>query len=352
MGMQAPEEVKELFSEYSDYLSNELLTYLDGQRTYDMYGMMRYFMGFADKDFKPIPAFGGKRFRSSLCLMIADRYGDKDAALCAALSLELFHNFTLIHDDIVDGDELRRGRPTVWKLWGSDHGINTGDAQAMLAYHVLTCGSKENPSRGLPVQEFLTERYLEVIEGQYLDFVLTDLPLGDEQLTEDAYFEMITKKTAVLIGAATKAAGMAVGARDEECDALWQYGLNLGIAYQLCDDAISIWGDPSVTGKIAHGDILAKKKTLPVLYAVSRMNGNDRNAFENMYNDKEPLNDGDAIELIRLLDTTDTHDHVREQINHYKSQSKQALDELSLSDDAKETLIRVNDALLPDSKSL
>ena len=352
MGMKEPQEVKELFSEYSEYLSQELLSYLNEQRAYDMYGMMRYFMGFEDKDFNPVSSFGGKRFRSSLCLMIADGYAKKAAALHAAMSLELFHNFTLIHDDIVDGDELRRGRPTVWKLWGTDHAINTGDAQAMLAYHVLTRGSKENSSAGLPVQEFLTERYLEVIEGQYLDFTLTDLPLGHEDVTEDAYFEMIIKKTAVLIGAATKAAGMAALASDKECEALWQYGLNLGIAYQLCDDAISIWGDPSVTGKVAHGDILAKKKTLPVLYAIAHMNENDKSVFEDMYNDSEPLNDGDAIELVRMLDTTDTHDHAREQINHYKSKSKQALEKLSLSDEAKEKLVRVNDALLPDSKSL
>ncbi len=239
-----------LFEGYGGEVAIGLREFLDEQPGYDMYGMMRYFFGFADEKLQSIDIYAGKKFRSSLCLLIADLYGAKDAALHAALSLEMFHNFTLIHDDIEDHDELRRGRKTVWSIWGINHGINTGDAQAILAYRLLTSGAAADPERGIPVADFLMQKYQEVIEGQFLDFTLTDLPIDHPDVHADAYFAMIARKTAALIGAAARAPAMLAGLSEKECSQLWEYGYNLGIAYQLCDDTVSIWGEKAKTAKI------------------------------------------------------------------------------------------------------
>ena len=160
---------------------------------YALYGMMRYFMGYTDESFKVNTQPVGKRIRPGLLLLIANSYGILEEAFPAALSIELFHNFTLIHDDIADHDELRRGKPTVWKLWGVDHAMNTGDAQLVLALRALDEPTKVSPDRSATLRIRLLDRYLEVIEGQYLDFTLAVARLNDSSVTEEAYLTM-TKK--------------------------------------------------------------------------------------------------------------------------------------------------------------
>lgn len=346
--MNGAQSVRNLFREYSSDIDTHLVALFRACPDYALYKHMAYFMGFRDEALREQETFGGKRFRSALCLMLADFLGVRGAARPAALSLELFHNFTLIHDDIVDGDTRRRGRPTVWKLWGVPHAINSGDGQLLLALSVLS-KDEHDPARSLSVQSFLTAQYLKVIEGQYLDFMQTECCIDDSQVTEAAYFEMVGKKTADLIAAATGVTGYLAEVSEEGKEALFSFGYNLGIAYQICDDTVSIWGSEAETGKRAYGDILERKKTLPVLYAYRTLNPSDRATLAQIYT-AASVSDSDAREVVALLDSVGTYEAMHSEIQRYAAQAKEEVHSLSLSAAHTATLTCVVDALLPDVK--
>ncbi len=312
-----------------------------------MYGMMRYFMGYADEKLHPKQTSAGKRFRAALTLFIAEQYGALAAALPLAVSIEIFHNFTLIHDDIVDGDETRRGRPTVWKLWGADHALNTGDAQSLLAFLALVKPNEGQVSVPEGVSAFLIERYLEVTEGQYLDFVMSTKGLVDPSLTVGEYFEMIGKKTAALIGAATKSAGMMAGAPESEQELLYQYGFALGVAYQIADDIVSIWGVEAETGKPLRGDLREGKKTFPVLRAFNVLPESDKQRFAVMYASPNDLSEAEIETLFMLIEKTDAFEESLKHVEHFKSEALTAAMKLSLSDEAKQRLMALTTALIP-----
>jgi len=321
-------------------------------RPYGMYGMIRYFMGFADEEFAPVDTFGGKRFRSGLCLLVSDIYDQPERLLPVALSLELFHNCTLLHDDICDQDALRRGRPTVWKKWGVPHAIHAGDAGLLLSLRPLLGDSFVNQQVAQLVRQFLFEQYLEVFEGQYVDQVLTEALLGDVNTTEEKYFEMIRKKTAVLIGASTKSVGLALELDDAETETLFQYGVHFGMAYQICDDMVSIWGDNTVSGKRLYGDIKEKKKTLPVLYAFTNVADEQKEFLLAAYNRDEEITDEYAREIVSILEQAGSYEYVRSEVEHHAACALSAVDRLTCSAGGKETLQAVTKALLPDIKTL
>ncbi len=311
-----------------------------------MYGMLRYFMGFADEHLEPACVYGGKRFRSALALLVGDMYGMLDRVIPAALSIELFHNFTLIHDDIVDNDTMRRGRPTVWKLWGIPHAINSGDAQLVLAYRALERLYEDDPMRAARVQAFLSACYLEVAEGQYLDFILTDMPLSDARVTRESYFEMIRKKTSVLVGAATKVAGLMAECPDAECAALYEYGVHLGMAVQLHDDLMSIWGDPQRTGKVAFGDLRERKKTLPIIFGLAQ-GGEVREMLLSRYVSDASMTDAEAAELAAALEAAGARKDLETEIARHQDAMRVAVGRLSLSASAQETLAALHIECMP-----
>jgi geranylgeranyl diphosphate synthase, type I len=348
--MTKPQEIAELFKEYSTQIDDALRAFFSDLPDRDMYAHLAYFMGFRDEKLVHIQGYGGKRFRSGIALMLGDWYGLRFEMLPIALSIELFHNFTLIHDDIVDGDTLRRGRPTVWKMWGVPHAINDGDAQALLASSIIATSTAE-PRRVLDAHTFLMKQYVRVTEGQFLDFTLTDIPLGDLRVTEEAYCEMIERKTADLIVASTGVVGTLAMLPSEECIALESYGRNLGMAYQVCDDVISIWGDAQFTGKRPHNDLYERKKTLPVLYALARLGEDDRTTLTNLYNKKEPLTESDVAVIISLLEKVGTYAYMRDEVSRYAHAAKAATELLGVSEKRKEKLKDVVDVLLPDIKS-
>ncbi|MBU6310765.1 polyprenyl synthetase family protein [Patescibacteria group bacterium] len=342
--MQQPGDVLALLGSYGSRVDAEARTFLE-RGPYAMYGMMRYFMGYADENLVSVAeCFGGKRFRSGLLLLIADQYGALEDAVPLALSIELFHNFTLIHDDIVDRDEMRRGRPTVWKLWGSDHAINTGDGQLLLALEAL---ERAHPARRDRARPFFLEKYREVIEGQYLDFELTAYSLNDPRTTEAAYLEMLTKKTSVLVGAATAGAGIAALMRDEELERLWNFGLALGRAYQICDDTVSIWGSGDMTGKVPHGDVRERKKTLPVLIAYERLTGTSRDEFAHLYGSKKSLSADEIQRAIALMNSVDAYGAARARVDREAGYARQAADSLAIPEVGKELLGSLVTTLLP-----
>lgn len=342
--MQAPQGIKELFTEYQTQIDAELEQVFSNTPKLPMYDHLAYFMGFKNESLEPEVTYGGKRFRSALMLMLGDWYGCKEQVLSYSVALELYHNFTLIHDDVVDGDTLRRGRPTVWKLFGHDHAINDGDAQLLMVAQFLAAAGKGDSNHA---QMFLLEQFLKVVEGQHRDFTLTEAQLGDLGVTEEAYRTMIGQKTADLIVAATVGAGMVAGVSKEEEQLLWDYGENLGLAYQVCDDVISIWADGAKTGKRDYGDLKERKKTLPILYAYRHLSGDAKDRLVYLYKQSNELDDESCQEIVDLLAEVDTHTVMREEIEVYAQKAKSAAAELLLPTEAKEKLMDIVDTLLP-----
>ncbi len=232
------------------------------------YSMMRYHLGWADREFQPVTLPSGKRLRPILCLLACSEIGgDTRQVLPAAAGIELLHNFSLVHDDIEDGDEVRRHRPTVWSLWGMPQAINVGDGMftlSFLALHRLTSSGVEADVALSALQTF-SETSLALTEGQYLDMSFETR----DDVSVDEYMRMIRGKTAALVGACLSIGSLVGGADAVQRDALTRFGISTGLAFQIQDDILGIWGDPEVTGKAAGNDILRRKKSLPILHALN-----------------------------------------------------------------------------------
>lgn len=232
------------------------------------YGMLRYHMGWLDERFQPAVVNSGKRIRPVLCLLACQAAGAPvERALPAAAALELLHNFSLIHDDIEDDSPTRRHRPTVWALWGRPQAINAGDAMFSLARMSLYKLAEQGVTaeRSLDALRIFDATCVRLTEGQYLDMSFE----GRLDVTVDEYLTMIGGKTAALIGASLEIGALVGGASPDARAALAEFGRNLGLAFQIQDDILGIWGDEAVTGKSAASDILTRKKSLPVVYALS-----------------------------------------------------------------------------------
>ena len=198
---------------------------------------------------------GGKRLRPVLTLMTADIFGtDYKKAMHAAMAVEMFHNFSLVHDDIMDDAPLRRGKETVHEKWDLNTGILSGDAMLIVAYQFFENYDAETFQQ---LAKLFSKTAIEVCEGQQYD---VDFETRDD-VTIDEYLKMITYKTAVLVGAAMKMGAIISKTDEKEAQAIYDFGLNLGIAFQLKDDYLDAFGDPKTFGKQVGGDIIENKKT-------------------------------------------------------------------------------------------
>ncbi len=332
-----------LFKEEHILVDEKIKDVLNEAGDLPMYHMLRYFMGYENDLQQPSSGRHGKRTRPVLLLLIAKMFGGADCAINLATAVELFHNFTLIHDDIVDNDEMRRGQPTVWKLWGVDHGINAGDAQLILTNRCLLRAVEDDKEHGILASRLLNDYFIEITEGQYLDFELTKKMLDDTSVTEDAYFEMIRKKTAVLVGASTAVGGVATGCSKDVSEKLFKYGEALGLAYQMVDDYVSVWGDVVATGKMSYGDIFERKKTYPVLH--TRKYGNGKRLVE-LYAKTNTLTDDEIREIILLFESAGAKDATKKHIQSYVKKAKSVVEELPVEDESKQILISVVDKLV------
>ncbi len=233
--------------------------------TPELQAMLTYHMGWTGPGAGPRAR--GKRIRPFLLLLVNQAVGGPwEHAIPAAAAVEFVHNFSLLHDDIQDHSPTRRGRPTVWARWGIEQAINAGDALFALAFRTLDALRAHHPADVvLDVQRALADACLALTQGQHLDLAYE----ARTDLTEADYWPMIRGKTAALLRAAAYM-GARLGHPDPEAAAAYaRFGEALGLAFQIWDDYLGIWGDPAVTGKSVASDLVARKNTLPVLYGLA-----------------------------------------------------------------------------------
>jgi len=268
----------------------EMQAVLAGRRL-ALYDMMRYHLGLAGTGEGRGPQ-AGKMVRPTLCLLSCEAVGgERRQALAAAAAIELIHNFTLIHDDIEDGSDSRHGRDTVWRVWGEAQAINAGDGMFVLAhlalYRLVEVGVPA--SLALEAARLLDEACLALCEGQHLDLEFEKRL----DVTAEDYLAMISGKTAALMGAATAVGALLGGAPQDAVDAFREFGRRLGLAFQVQDDVLGIWGDTAQTGKPAGDDIVARKKSFPVVHALGHASEDDRRWLRRIYS-------GDPVEPERV----------------------------------------------------
>ena len=270
---------------------------------------------------------GGKRLRPSLALMAADAFGNAaERAERAAVGLEIFHNFTLLHDDVMDQSDMRRGRPSVHAKWDVNTAILSGDTMLTLA---TRCVSDVDDSILRRVLDTFNEMALRVYEGQRLDM---DFEKSDRVGLED-YIRMISDKTGALLGAAAKIGALIGGASDEDAEHMAEYGVMLGLAFQIQDDWLDVFGDSMTFGKPIGGDINNNKKSFLLLTALATDTPDATALKEAM---KLPAGDTKIKIVTRLYERLDMTRHCREAIAAYSAKALGALKATSLSDDARE----------------
>jgi geranylgeranyl diphosphate synthase type I len=287
--------------------------------THGMYEMVRYHLGLDGSG-----AAAGKRMRPLLGLLaFASITGDYERALPGAAAVELGHNFSLVHDDIEDGDPERRHRPTLWKLHGIPQAINTGDTLftlSRIALHRLTdLGFPDG--KVLRLVRLYDETCLRLCEGQYIDIWTTE---HDEVMSVELYFDMIGRKTAALIAASIEAGALLATDDEQVIERYRAFGWALGIAFQLNDDLLGIWGTEQTTGKVAS-DLARHKKTLPVIYAFEHAGPEDRERLTALYATARP--DGDGVsEAVAILERTGARDYTRDEALRYRNDALRELD--------------------------
>ena len=264
---------------------------------------------------------GGKRIRPTLCLTAFDLYGGTPGpeVLSPAAALEVFHSFTLIHDDIMDRSPLRRGMPTVWKKWNEDTAILSGDVMLIEAYKLIVKAPAECRST---VLDLFSETAAQVCEGQQYDMEFE----GEESVSMEQYNSMIGLKTAVLLACSAKMGGLLAGAPETDCDALYRYGYDLGMAFQVADDYLDAYGDEKVFGKPIGGDILNGKKSWLTIRALEL--SSDPQAFIGAFGREctEPEECKAKIAQIKgLYDELGVPGQARSEVRRYSDMALEAL---------------------------
>lgn len=261
---------------------------------------MRYHLGWEDGRGKALEEPGGKMLRPTLCLICCESAGgDWTQALPAAAGIELLHNFTLIHDDIEDASSQRHGRETVWRLWGVAQAINVGDGMFSLAHLAML----RLAERGVPAKRvvaalrMLDEACLQLCEGQHLDLTFQ----AKAEVSRDEYLAMVESKTAALMAASTGIGALLGEASPTAVKAFREFGRLLGIAFQIRDDVLGIWGEVAETGKPAGDDIRTCKKTFPIVFALERAAGADRRRLRSLYR-AEVMAEETAGEVLAVLE--------------------------------------------------
>ena len=324
------------------YSSNEILNKVNAfieQLPYDrrpasLYDPIRYVL-----------SLGGKRIRPVLMMLAYNLYReDPERILMQAVALETYHNYTLLHDDLMDNADMRRGHETVHKRWDANKAILSGDTMLVLAYQRMM---QQCDARHLqPVLDVFTETALEICEGQEYDMAFETR----NDVTEDEYIEMIRLKTSVLLACALKMGAILADAPQEDAEQLYRLGEQVGLAFQLQDDLLDVYGDPKVFGKAVGGDIASNKKTYMLINAFNRANGKQRAELERWINAKTFNREVKVAEVTRLYDEIGIRQLCEEKINYYFDLARQTLRQVNVPDERKQALSAYMDELLHRNK--
>lgn len=298
------------------------------------FDMMRYHLGWLDEQCQPIQAKSGKRLRPILCVLCAQAAsGDPQQALPAAAALELIHNFSLVHDDIQDRSHSRRGRRAVWDIWGAAHGINVGDGLfvlARLALHRLA-------DRGVPpIRQqsstlVLDRACMALCEGQYMDMMFE----SRIDVDEEEYLDMIRLKTGSLLAASAQIGALLATDDATRIEQFRQFAENLGLAFQIEDDILGVWGDEAVTGKSAATDIRDKKKALPAVYALNQQHDVEAaQQLAELYRQSGPLDEAAIHTALQILERVGARPYAEARAADYYHRALEHLRQSGCSDDA------------------
>ena len=310
------EKIKHLQQRFADFLAN---ADLNGQPK-ELYEPIAYTL-----------LQSGKRLRPMLCLLANELFdGDEDEALWPALALETFHNFTLIHDDIMDKAPLRRGMETVYQKWNADIAILSGDAMLAQAFQYAL-----KPKKGAEVARQLGKVAIEICEGQQMD--LNFETLGNVTIPE--YLEMIRLKTAVLLATALQMGATVAGAPADDIQRLYDFGINMGMSFQLQDDILDLYSDVAVFGKRHGGDIADNKKTYLYLKALELASAKDRQRLEYLFTLRVDHDEEEKIEEVQAIyDRLHVKEAVEAVMLDYDRRAFEALDAVALPEERKKHL--------------
>ncbi|TMM58686.1 polyprenyl synthetase family protein [Maribacter algarum] len=308
-----------------EHYRNEFISYLESKTAtrepINLYEPITYIL-----------SLGGKRLRPVLVLMATEVFGtDYKKALDAALAIEVFHNFSLVHDDIMDDAPLRRGKETVHEKWDINTGILSGDAMLINAYQLF-----ENYEGEIfrDLAKLFSKTAIEVCEGQQYD---VDFETRDD-VTQGEYLKMIEFKTAVLVAAALKMGGIIAQASIEDQGSIYEFGRNLGIAFQLQDDYLDAFGDPKTFGKQVGGDIIENKKTFLYLKALEMGTAIQKKELSDLFS-IQPEDPSDKIKTIKAIFTeSGSTNRTQVEIESYTEKAFAVLEALKISDDKKKLL--------------
>lgn len=313
--MKTADELLQLINRYLDSLPYD-------RKPASLYAPIKYVL-----------SMGGKRIRPTLMLLAYNLFkDDPEKILSSACALETYHNYTLLHDDLMDNADVRRGQPTVHKKWNANLAVLSGDSMLVLAYQRMI----ECDSHLVEVLRLFTETALEIGEGQQMDMEFETR----NDVCEEEYIEMIRLKTSVLLACAVKIGALLANAPADDADNLYRFGEKIGLAFQLQDDYLDVYGDPAVFGKAIGGDIVSNKKTYMLINAFNRADNAQRAELERWIR----ATDFDRQEKVKavtgLYDEMGIDRLAQQKIAGYFNESKTYLDRVGVSDERKSELMR------------
>jgi len=287
-----------------------------------------------------ILSLGGKRLRPALVLMSADMYGyDLVKALPQAIGIELFHNFTLMHDDIMDDAPLRRGKTTVHEKWDTNIGVLSGDALFVKAYQSIV----ETDPKHLPaLMELFNQTALEVCEGQQYDMNFET----QENVSMPSYLKMIKFKTAVLLACALKSGALIANASFDDQQNLYDFGIHIGLAFQLMDDILDVYGDQIDFGKQIAGDILCNKKTCLYIKAYEKADDEQRKVLDYYFAHQDFIAEEKISKVMEVYAELDVRDACKGMMDNHYTIAMEHLNALSVNEDRRSTLVQFAELLM------
>ena len=298
-----------------------------------VFDVLRYHLGWQDSEGRPANEDSGKGMRPVLVLASCEMAGGQwREALPAAAALEFIHNFSLLHDDIQDRDATRRGRPTAWTVFGVLPALAAGNAMRVVADRTLLGLAQTGvaPETAAAAAAGLTSHYLEIIEGQYLDLSFEE----SDEVTTDDYIDMVSRKTGALIDCAMRLGSLVATGDLRTAAAFGRCGRELGLAFQVRDDLLGVWGDPAATGKPVGSDILRKKKSMPIVHLFQQADPRQREWLRNAYAADEVAG-GDVESVLEMLADLGVREFVQSTAAEHAAAAVRAIEGLPLGAEAK-----------------